>query len=257
METVAVYAECMITMDSVCCSERRCHMPHNSSGYGFTAKEMCRPCNFSSWWCQLATKIVWFDTAELFFCAAMQTTVFTFEQFTTIILQFMAEMPKSGRKYMRLEASILPLCMDEFETHQITKALQWKINVGACPGVSGRIARTMGRRLSPPNWYPLRLKADITSSECVLSITSWLCAVQEVWLTRAEPKRLYKWEQIWYWMVGWERGSIVEPWYPSQWMNASSQSASKRKTSTRGRYIQVHVLWALILPQFHNCGKRF
>ena len=47
-------------------SIRWCHMPHNSSEYGFITRDICWPCNFSSWWSQMATKIMRFDTNRLF-----------------------------------------------------------------------------------------------------------------------------------------------------------------------------------------------
>ena len=53
-------------------STRLCHMPHNSSEYGFIVRDISWPLNFSSWRYQLATKSLRFDTIS----GAMRKTVF-------------------------------------------------------------------------------------------------------------------------------------------------------------------------------------
>ena len=77
-------------------STGRCHMPHNSSGYGFIARDISWPCNFSSWRCQLATKIMRFDTIRLFLWVYKKDRVyidksFTLEHLKTNFRQVMAE----------------------------------------------------------------------------------------------------------------------------------------------------------------------
>lgn len=73
-------------------------MPHNWSEYGFIARYISWPRNFSSWRCQLATKIVRFDTIRLFLWGYAKDRVYadkpsTLEQLKTNIRQVMAEIP--------------------------------------------------------------------------------------------------------------------------------------------------------------------
>ena len=79
-------------------SIRWCHMPYNSSEYGFVARDNSLPLNFSSWRYQLAPKIIRFDTIRLFLRSYANDSVhvdkpLTLEHLKTTLRQVMAEIP--------------------------------------------------------------------------------------------------------------------------------------------------------------------
>ena len=72
-------------------STRRCHMPHNSSEYGFIAIDTSWSCNFLSWRYQLATIrfFLWGYAEDRFYA----DKPLTFEHLKTNLPQVMAEIP--------------------------------------------------------------------------------------------------------------------------------------------------------------------
>ena len=69
------------------------HMQHNSSEYGFIARDIFWPRNFSMWRYQLGTKIIRFDTIRLFLWFYAKHKHSTLEHLKTNIRQVMAEIP--------------------------------------------------------------------------------------------------------------------------------------------------------------------
>ena len=85
-------------------STRRCHMPHNSSEYGFIAWDISWPRNFSLWRYQLAITIMQFDIIRPFFWGYAKDRIYAnLEHLKTNIRQVTAETaPNMVKKWSKI-----------------------------------------------------------------------------------------------------------------------------------------------------------